>query len=144
MQFDVLKLAAAGFGATLAASLALAPAAQAHEYRHHHHYYHSAYNERPLIVRHHHHYYAPLPSPTILGMARRPSLLARTTLLPRLSAFRSASPIRSSGLWRDPATNPLILVGAPVHVLAQAVTFPFYAVGTVFGAPPRSRTEQSG
>jgi hypothetical protein len=138
MKFDVLKLAAAGLGATLAASLAMSPAAQAHEYRHHHHYYHSAYNDRPLIVRHHHHYYAPAPAPVAYDPWHGPAPFITG---PNYAAaavvgfpFRVANSIFPA--YGDPATNPLILVGAPVHVLAQAVTFPFYAVGTVFGAPP--------
>jgi hypothetical protein len=36
----------------------------------------------------------------------------------------------------NPAANPLVLVGAPVHVVGQAVQFPFYAVDTAFGVPP--------
>ena len=38
----------------------------------------------------------------------------------------------------DPGANPLVLVGAPVHVAGQFAQFPFYAVGTAFGAPPNT------
>jgi hypothetical protein len=122
MQSRFLNLAAASFG--VAAALALTPSAQAHEYGHHHHHYREAYYGRPLTVtKHHHHYYAE----PVAAAAPDPW---HVVSLP----FRAANSIFPA--YGDPATNPLIFVGAPVHVVAQAVEFPFYAVGTVFGGPP--------
>jgi hypothetical protein len=38
--------------------------------------------------------------------------------------------------YGNPSANPLVLVGAPVHVAGQFAQFPFYVVGSAFGAPP--------
>jgi hypothetical protein len=39
-------------------------------------------------------------------------------------------------LFPPTANDPRIVVGAPVHFVGQAVQYPFYAVGTAFGAAP--------
>jgi len=47
--------------------------------------------------------------------------------------FRAANAIFPA--HGDPATNPFVLVGAPIYVAGQVARLPFYVVGSAFGAP---------
>jgi hypothetical protein len=132
MGTGIFKFAAlAGSMALLTASFTL-PAA-AHEYHHHryHHHYRSA--QRPLTVRRHHVVAVARPDPFHgpAAIITGPNEIAATIVsLP----FRAVNMVFPP--YGNPAVNPLVLIGAPVHAAGQVAELPFYVVGSAFGAPP--------
>jgi hypothetical protein len=129
MHSKVVKLAPVAAGVLIGAAFALPAAADVHHYRHHH-FHHVVYNDdRPWTV--HGHSVVATPDPYHNGDATivtGPNAVAATVIgLP----FRVANT-----LFPYEGNSPLVIVGAPVHVAGQVAEFPFYAVGSVFGAPP--------
>lgn len=133
MQPTISKLAriAAGAGVlAVAFSFSLPAAAETHHAMHRHH--HLAYG-RPLTVtkRHHEMVMAPDPFHGPAAIVTAPNAVAATIVsLP----FRAAALIFPA--YGNPATNPLVLIGAPVHAAGYVAEFPFFVVGSAFGAPP--------
>lgn len=127
------KLVIAASMVAFSAAFALpAAAADGHRLRHRHHHHDAGrelvitrhYQPQPVIA-------APDPYHGPAAVITGPVAFGSTVVsLP----FRAANSVFPP--YGDPSANPLVIVGAPVHVLGQAAQFPFYAVGSAFGAPP--------
>jgi hypothetical protein len=133
MQSRILKLAQIAAGAAILATAFTLPAAAEYHHRHWHRY-HEAY-DRPLTVTSHHHRQAMMAGPNPYygpgAIITGPNAVAATIVsLP----FRAAGAIFPP--YGDPAANPLVIIGAPVHAAGYVAEFPFYVVGSAFGAPP--------
>ncbi len=136
MQMKTLKLVQIVASAVvLTTAFGLPAAAKEHGHGHKmHRHYHHAY-DRPLTVSKHRH-----PAPVVAAdpfhgpaaIITGPNAIVATVVsLPFRAAEVVFPPVG------NPAINPLVLVGAPVHLAGEIAQFPFYVVGSVFGAPPR-------
>lgn len=125
----------------VAASMALATAAftlpaaahsyhhrHHHHHHHHHHYYHSS--ARPLTVRGHHQVAVVRPDPFHgpAAIITGPNDVAATIVGLPFHALNTVFPYAGN--------SPLVLIGAPIHAAGEIAAFPFYVVGSAFGAPP--------
>ncbi|MHB8885309.1 MAG: hypothetical protein ACYC5H_09510 [Methylovirgula sp.] len=138
MHARILKAAqiAAGAALVLATAFTLPAAAEVthHGKAHHHHHWHH-HHYRPLTVsgRRHHEFIVAAPDPYHgpAAIVTGPNAVAATIVsLP----FRAASVVFPP--YGNPAVNPLVLIGAPIHFAGEVAEFPFYVVGSAFGAPP--------
>lgn len=120
--------------AALAVSFALPAAAHTHHWRAFHRHHYSAY-ERPLTVTKRHPaaiVAAPDPYRGPAAVVTAPNAVAATVVsLP----FRAANVVFPP--YGSPGANPLVLIGAPVHAAEYVAEFPFFVIGSAFGAPPR-------
>jgi len=126
--------------AVFAAAFALPAVAAEHHngahWRRGHHHSHYAANDRPLTVRSRH-------SEPVVVASPDPYNNGPASIVTAPVAFAGTAvglPFRAVGTvfpaHGDPAVNPLVLVGAPVHVAGQFLQFPFYVVDSAFGTPP--------
>ena len=137
MYTRILKAAqiVAGAAVVVATVFTLPAAAAVHHGKaHHKHHHHRAY-DRPLTVsgRRYHQVIVAAPDPYHgpAAIITGPNAVAATVIsLP----FRAAAVVFPP--YGDPGVNPLVLIGAPIHIAGEIAEFPSYAVGTVFGAPP--------
>lgn len=132
MHSKVVKLAPVVIGVLVGAAFALPAAADVYHHRHHH-FHHVAYgNDRPWTV-HGHPVVAAEPDPYHNGPASivtAPNAVAATVV---------GLPFRVAGtVFPYQGNSPLVVIGVPIHVAGQVAEFPFYAVGSAFGAPPPS------
>lgn len=135
---NVARLAASTM--VFAAAFALPAAAQSeqpegHMHRvHYHHHHHYRDYDRPLTVSRRMPgepvMVAPDPFHGPAAIVTGPAAVGATVVA---APFRVANMVFPA--QGDPAVNPLVLVGAPIHVAGQIVRLPFYAVGSAFGAP---------
>ncbi|MGC2140311.1 MAG: hypothetical protein WA620_01885 [Methylovirgula sp.] len=132
MQPTISKLARISLGAGVLAtalSFSLPAAAETHHTHRHHHF---AYG-RPLTVtkRHREAVMAPDPFHGPAAIITAPNAVAATVVsLP----FRAAALVFPP--YGNPAADPLVLIGAPLHAVGYIVEIPFFIVGSAFGAPP--------
>jgi hypothetical protein len=133
MRSIVLKLTLIATSALVAAVFALPAVAEVHAKHHWHHHHHSAlyYNDRPLTVTGHRHrepIVAVDPYNGPAAIVTGPNAVAATIV---------GLPFRVAGsLFPYDGSSPLVVIGAPIHLAGQIAEAPFYAVGSVFGAPP--------
>lgn len=129
MHSKVWKLAHIAVGPLAVAMFALPAAADVYHHRHHH-FHHVVYdNDRPLTV--HGHSMVAEPDPYHNGSASivtAPNAVAATVV---------GLPFRVAGsLFPYQGDTPLVVVGVPIHAAGTVAEFPFYVVGSAFGAPP--------
>jgi hypothetical protein len=134
MQSRMFKLAQIAAGTAVLATAFTLPAAAEYHHRHWHRYNHEAL-DRPLVVTKHHHREAIVAAPNPYygpaAIITGPNAIAATIVsLP----FRAAGAVFPP--YGDAVANPLVIVGAPVHAAGYIAEFPFYVVGSAFGAPP--------
>ncbi len=127
MRSKVLKFAPIAAGAFVGAVFALPAAADVHHHWHHH-YHHVVYNnDRPLTVRGRYRE-APDPYSGQAAIVTAPNAVAATVV---------GLPFRVAGsVFPYEGNSPLVVIGVPIHVAGQVAEFPFYVVGSAFGAPP--------
>jgi hypothetical protein len=134
MQPTTSKFATIALGAGVLAtafSFSLPAAAATHRTMHRHHH-HLAYG-RPLTVTKRHHEMAAAPDPFHgpAAIVTAPNAVAATVVsLP----FRAAALVFPP--YGNPAADPLVLIGGPIHAIGYVVGIPFFIVGSAFGAPP--------
>lgn len=139
MYAKILKAAQIAVGALVLASAFTLPAAakvhhgKAHArgmHKHHHHFY-----GRPLTVsgRRPRQYVVVAPDPYHgpAALITGPNAAVATVVS---VPFRAAAMVFPP--YGNPGMNPLVLIGAPIHIAGEIAEFPFYVVGSVFGAPP--------
>jgi hypothetical protein len=132
------KLAAVATGLAISAvafTLPVTAAEHGSHWRKHRH--HHAAVDRPLTVR------GRAPEPVVAGPDPYNNGPATIVTAPVAAGgtivglpFRAAATVFPP--YGDPITNPLVLIGAPIHVVGQFLQFPFYIVNTAFGVPAYS------
>jgi hypothetical protein len=132
MQSRIAKIAQIVTMTGFAAALSLPAAAETHHWRARHH---QQALDRPLTITKRHAREAivarPDPFHGPAAIVTAPNAVAATIVsLP----FRAAAVVFPP--YGDPARNPLILIGAPVHAAGYVAEFPFFVVGSAFGAAP--------
>jgi hypothetical protein len=132
MQSEITRIAQIATVTVFAAALSLPAVAETHHWRARHHHQVSyppltitKRREREAMVA------QPDPFHGPAAIVTAPNAVAATIVsLP----FRAAAFVFPP--YGDPAKNPLILVGAPVHAAGYVAEFPFFVVGSAFGAAP--------
>jgi hypothetical protein len=133
MQSRISRLAQIAASTAVFATAFTLPAAAEYHHRHWHRH-HEAF-DRPFTVSKHHNREAIVAAPNPYygpaAIITAPNAVAATIVsLP----FRAAAVVFPP--YGNPGVNPLVLVGAPVHAAGYVAEFPFYVVGSAFGAPP--------
>jgi hypothetical protein len=132
MRGGIIWIVQIGAVTVFAATLSLPAVAETHHWRATHHH---QVSYRPLTVtkRREHEAIVARPDPFHgpAAIVTAPNAIAATIVsLP----FRAAALVFPP--YGDPARNPLILIGAPVHAAGYVAEFPFFVVGSAFGAAP--------
>jgi hypothetical protein len=132
MQSGITRIAQTATLTVFAAMLSLPAVAETHHWRARHHQQ-ASYPPLTVTKRHEREAIVARPDPFHgpAAIVTAPNAAVATIVsLP----FRAAALVFPP--YGDPARNPLILIGGPVHAAGYVAEFPFFVVGSAFGAAP--------